>query len=53
MRRDGLPLSILPDEGVGENYRGGKRLALEVPDLRAAPGHNRRVTVELKRPGTR
>jgi hypothetical protein len=47
MRGDGFPLPVLFDEGVGENYLGGKRLAFEVSNLRGGANHNCRVTVNV------
>ena len=45
MGRDCLPLPILPDEGIGENYFGGERLSFEVSGLRGTPGHDRSIAV--------
>jgi hypothetical protein len=47
MRCHRYPLPIPLDEGVREYDLGGKRLAFEVPDLRGAANHNRRVTINL------
>jgi hypothetical protein len=45
MRRNRSPLPILSNESVGENYRVGKRLPVEVSHLRGTPGDDRRITV--------
>jgi hypothetical protein len=47
MRCHRPPLSILFDEGIGENNLGGKRLALEVSRLRRAPRHHCRIPVSV------
>jgi hypothetical protein len=47
MGRDGSPLPVLFDDGVGENYLGGERLAFEVSSLRGGANHNCRITVNV------